>query len=808
MKPRRRDVAFFIGLAFAFAIALVWLLLGIAPMLVSIFSSWHGAFHRWGEGVGALAEIARNIALTSHNEASMAHAAFDFVFSAINLGLAAILVRLKPRELTARLLALGMIGTAVAFNLQAHDALQVVPVSLVSELDVIHVLIHVLSGLSYLFALYLFPDGRLIPRNPVAKALQVPLIGFLALVFTALSLFTTDDHTFGLVVVFGVLIPIVGVAAQLARYVPTKEPATRKRSRLVLGALLVAIGVALPLVLTTGGPSDDRGRTLTYEVQPLPPGTYFFRCDPHPDDMVGVLSVVDRPASPTQTVIEARDNAFDTRRLTLAADVTTRSRFTNFDAELHNVAIYEDETAAKPIFIGAEFSGIQSAVVSFRIFRVIFLLIPLALFVALVRFHLWDIDRIINRTLVYSLVVGAITLVYLAIVVGLGALVGAGNRVNVLLTILFTGIAGLVFQPLRQRARRLANRLIYGRRATPYELLSEFSGRVGETYAPEEVLPVMARTLAEGTGASRAEVWLRVGSSLMCSATWPNEVTGEARRVELDDGRLPERLGSATAVAVMHHGQLLGALTVTKSPGERVTPVEERLLAGLAGQAGLVLKNAQLTAELSARIEELRASRQRIVAAQDAERKRIERDIHDGAQQQLIAMGMKARSARELAAADPGRAEDLLEEIVNDSTAAVQALRDLARGIYPPILAHRGLGSALEAHARRCPVTVKIESDGISRYASDIENALYFCCLEAIQNGMKHGRGPLTVTLRESDDSLRFDVVDRGPGFQSEDTGIGSGMQNMADRLSALGGKLEIATGPEGGASVSGRVPL
>ncbi|MDQ5874881.1 MAG: hypothetical protein M3526_05810, partial [Actinomycetota bacterium] len=239
MKPRRRDVAFFIGLGFAFAVALVWLVLGIAPTLASISSSWHGTFHRWGEGTGSLAEISRNIAHTSHNRASLPHGAFDFIFSIINLGLAAILVRLRPRELTARLLALGMIGTAVAFNLQAHDALQVVPVSLVSELDVIHVLIHVLSGLSYLFALYLFPDGRLVPRNPVARALQVPLIAFLALVFTALSLFTTDDHTFGLVVVFGVLIPIVGVAAQLARYVRTRGPVTRWRSRLVLGALLV-----------------------------------------------------------------------------------------------------------------------------------------------------------------------------------------------------------------------------------------------------------------------------------------------------------------------------------------------------------------------------------------------------------------------------------------------------------------------------------------------------------------------------------------------------------------------------------------
>jgi signal transduction histidine kinase len=192
---------------------------------------------------------------------------------------------------------------------------------------------------------------------------------------------------------------------------------------------------------------------------------------------------------------------------------------------------------------------------------------------------------------------------------------------------------------------------VYGKRATPYEVLSQFSERVAESYAAEDVLPRMARVLAEGTGAERAEVWLRSGDQLRATALWPDSNGAEARPPVAVSGQLlPAIPGVERAVPVRHQGVLLGALTVSKREGESLTPVEEKLLDDLASQAGLVLKNVGLTAELLQRLEDLRASRQRLVAAQDEERRRLERNLHDGAQQNLVAIKVKLGLAEIFAA--------------------------------------------------------------------------------------------------------------------------------------------------------------
>jgi signal transduction histidine kinase len=252
---------------------------------------------------------------------------------------------------------------------------------------------------------------------------------------------------------------------------------------------------------------------------------------------------------------------------------------------------------------------------------------------------------------------------------------------------------------------------------------------------------------------------------------------------------------------------VLGAITVRKPHGERFTPVEDRLLRGVATQAGLVLRNAQLTAELGARLKDLAASRQRLVTAQDAERRRIERDLHDGAQQNLVALSMKVRRAQELSGEDADAAARLLEEVQTDTQRTLETLRDLARGIYPPILADKGLVLALEAISRRAPIDVVVGGTEVGRVEPAIENAVYFCCLEAIQNASKHARGPVDVRLRDRDGVLAFSITDSGPGFDPARTGGGMGLQNMIDRLAAVGGVLEIDSEPRRGTSIRGRVP-
>lgn len=801
-------MVFFAFFGIAVTSALVWLVLGGLPALSGTVDGLHDRFHEWGLGDGTVAELARNIAQTSHGVGSPWQSLFDFVFSAANIGLAITVLRLRPHDRTARLLALGMTGVAVAFNLRAHDAFQVIPASLLDEVDVWHVLVHVLSGLSYLFALLLFPDGRLAPRSPLMTAIRVPLLVFVALIFTMFALMSTDDHTLGLVLVFGILVPIAGLAAQAGRYRRATSEDARRQSRLLLWALALVFVVTPPLlILTAPTERGERSETVSYEIQTPAAGRYFFTCDPHPVDMRGTLIISEDSEAPSHLSVSARNNKFNTNTLTLSARTRSVIDFTSFDADLHNVAIYSDSTTQKPIFIGAEFSGVATAALAFRVSRLIFGAIPIALIVGLVRFHLWDVDRIVNRALVYGVVAGTITLVYIGIIVGIGALVGAGSELDLVLVVFLTAVVAVAFQPLRERARRFADRLIYGKRATPYEVLSDFADKAGQAYAVDEVLPTMAKAIAEGTGAARADVWLRVGGDLVRSASWPQDSSDAPAKLSVPDARLPAFSDVDRAVPVAHHEELLGAITVTTPPGEHLTPVEDDLLEGVANQAGLVLKNAQLAAELNARIEELRASRQRIVSAQDAERRRIERNIHDGAQQHLVALGMKLRMAQELTPRAPDRAMELLDEIQQDTGAALQTLRDLARGIYPPILADKGLGQALEAHARRCPVAVTVDAEGLGRYSPEVETAVYFCCLEAIQNAIKHARGPIEVTLRDQRGTLTFSIRDQGPGFDMTNAPIGYGLQNMRDRVSALGGELDVGSRQGARTKVSGWIP-
>jgi signal transduction histidine kinase len=434
--------------------------------------------------------------------------------------------------------------------------------------------------------------------------------------------------------------------------------------------------------------------------------------------------------------------------------------------------------------------------------------IPIAIAIAVLKYRLYDIDVVISRTLVYGSLAVFITAVYVGIVVGVGTLVGSGGQPNLALSIIATAIVAVAFQPVRERLQKVANRLVYGKRATPYEVLSQFSEHVAESYAADDVLPRMARVLAQGTGAERAEVWLRSGDQLRATAQWPdgNEAAASPP-VPVAGQLLPAIPGGDRAVPVWHQGVLLGALTVGKRQGESLTPVEEKLLDDLASQAGLVLKNVGLTAELLQRLEDLRASRQRLVTAQDEERRRLERNLHDGAQQNLVALKVKLGLAEAFAEKDPAKAKELVGQLKADADEALETLRDLARGIYPPLLADKGLAAALESQARKATLPVTVETDGIGRYPQEIEAAVYFCVLEALQNIQKYAAATRAVVrLHDRDGRLGFEVEDDGKGFDPEHAEKGSGLTNMGDRLDALGGSIEFTSVP-GRTSIRGQLP-
>jgi signal transduction histidine kinase len=358
---------------------------------------------------------------------------------------------------------------------------------------------------------------------------------------------------------------------------------------------------------------------------------------------------------------------------------------------------------------------------------------------------------------------------------------------------------GLLVWPAVRVARRVADRLVYGRRATPYEVLTDFSHRLGGSYASEDVLPRMAAILGEAVGAHRAVVWLRVGREWRPVGIAPVDALAPEPVKAVGD-RMPA-IPADAAVEVRDQGELLGALTVSMPANDPMGPSKERLVRDLASQAGLVLRNVRL-------IEELRASRQRLVAAQDEERRRLERNIHDGAQQQLVALTVKLRLLEQIAGRDPAKVAEIAAQLQAETTETLEDLRDLARGIYPPLLADKGLSAALESQARKSTLPVKVEAADLGRFPQDVEAAIYFSCLEALQNVAKYAEASrVTISLDRSNGRISFAVTDDGVGFDPAEARQGTGLQGMADRIDALGGTLAIRSTVGGGTSVQGTVP-
>jgi signal transduction histidine kinase len=426
---------------------------------------------------------------------------------------------------------------------------------------------------------------------------------------------------------------------------------------------------------------------------------------------------------------------------------------------------------------------------------VAFAAMNLAIAIAILRHRLFDIDLVISRTVAYGVLAGVITAFYIVVVAGVGGILAAGSASRLLLAVVATAFVAVAFQPLRSRLERLANRLVYGARAVPYEVLTDFTARLDGRQSSLELLPVMARMLAQGTGSDAATVWLDENGREVPASSFP-----EHQYVMPDT--------ATRSVPLQHAGANLGRLAVARRSGEPLSPTEERLMDGLASQAGLVLHSAGLQDELSRRMIELRQSRHRLVAVQDEARRRLERDLHDGAQQNLVSLRMKLGLAASVAREKPGSLEPLLQEMQSELGDALDSLRNLARGVYPPLLEAEGLKAALRARARQVPISIDVQCVP-ERYPRELEGAVYFCCSEALQNLSKHSRatkGSLRVWCE--DGRLRFEVGDNGRGLDLTRAKSGGGLQNIRDRLDVLGGGVDVSSTPGVGARVAGWVPL
>jgi signal transduction histidine kinase len=415
--------------------------------------------------------------------------------------------------------------------------------------------------------------------------------------------------------------------------------------------------------------------------------------------------------------------------------------------------------------------------------------LPIVVGISILRLRLYEIDVVIRKTIVYAVLAALIVLVGAALIFVVGGLAVGPVSNNRTLLIGAGVVMGFAIWPLRRAASRIADRIVFRGRETPYEVLTTFADRVAETYSTDDVLPRMAQVLATGTGAESATVWLHSDGRYRVAAIWPAAAP-------------PPDVLPIDATKVRHQAEVLGALSVTMPANDPMNPSKHELIRDLASQAGLVLRNVRL-------IDDLRESRRRIVAAQDERAKALERNIHDGAQQQLVALQVKLRLADGIIDRDPARAHELMAQLQAESNDALENLRDLARGIFPPLLADKGLAAALEAQARKATVPVSVDADGIGRFPQDVEATVYFCTLEALTNVAKYaGATKASIRLANGDGELRFEVSDDGRGFDPGETGYGTGLQGMADRLAAVGGSLSVDSAPECGTTVAGSVPV
>ncbi|HEX9097960.1 MAG TPA: histidine kinase [Candidatus Dormibacteraeota bacterium] len=408
-------------------------------------------------------------------------------------------------------------------------------------------------------------------------------------------------------------------------------------------------------------------------------------------------------------------------------------------------------------------------------------LLPVPLAIGILNPPWLDVDLVIRRSLVY----GVLWLLIAAAYVGIGTTVGIalGQRVPLQLAILLTIAATLVFQPARHWLEQLGDRLVFGRRLGGYQLISQLGAELESSTAPKDVAGTVAAVVQTGLGAR----WVRVDLN-----------RPQPTAVALAGAGTSENAVAALSAPLVHANQVVGRIECgPKLKGDYVH-ADQELLNTLGRQAALSIRNSQLTAELSDRLEELAASRMRLVQADDVARRRLERDLHDGVQQQLVGLLARLGLARNQLRRDPELAGSTLRDVSLDAQRALENVQELARGIHPAVLTDRGLIEAVRERATRMTVPVEVRTDGLppgARFASDLEGAAYFFVSEALANVLKHANANrVEVRFVGGDAGLVVEVEDDGRGF---DAGRAkrSGLRGLQDRIETLGGRLEIMSG-------------
>lgn len=460
--------------------------------------------------------------------------------------------------------------------------------------------------------------------------------------------------------------------------------------------------------------------------------------------------------------------------------------------------------------------------------------IPVATGIAILRYRLYGIDLIINRTLVYGALTACVIGIYVLLVTYMGALFHADD--NLLVSLVATGIVAVVFAPLRERLQRGANRLMYGERNEPYAVLSRLGRRLEGTLAPEAVLPTIVENVARALRLPHAAIWLADTETLRLDAVYgdaPAEtIVRDAGAVEqlhhAPDGLGPAdlatsgafatslaRSGAALVLPLMHRGELVGAMSLApRGPGEGFSPADRLLLRDLAMQAGTAAYGVRLTTALRSNVEDLRRSRERLVTAQEEERRRIQRDLHDGLGPVLASMRLRLEACLDAAQeAETPLAGDLerLYELLGQASADI---RRLVYDLRPPVLDQLGLVAALRQHcerfARETGIEVRLVAEERFPVPAAAEVALLRVAHEALLNVGKHARASqVDVRLKRSDGWLSLMVRDDGVGFDAAGpVPGGTGVGSMRERAELLGGTLHIDGQFGSGTEVVVRIPV
>jgi signal transduction histidine kinase len=743
MNSRRIGAAaWYLFTALYAAIVCAWLLIGLAVALTALTTSWHAwalaaAGGRHGSawisiGKGLIAAAAHSYPTTS--------VILDYIYSAANLLIAAALFRLAPREWTIRLLAIGLAGTAAAFNLQAHTTVQAVAVATGVQTDGWSTaLLHGVGGTAYVVALLLFPTGTLpqfAHRTATARALLLAPALAVAALFATLT--AQYPHTLTFVLFFGLLIPLEAGVAQWSRFSRAATTEVREQSRILLWALGIACAAAV------------------------------------------LISVIALSTQALQTPGLPRD--------------------------VPGISIGMPGLTGSLPGVG----GIGTQVVAFWIFRIVSLALPCSVLVAMMRFRLGAVEQLLNRALVYGGLVAIAGGAYVFLVVRVDAWFGLDSDWLAPPQVAAAGLVALAFHPLRTGLERWADRLVYGRRVAPYDVLAQVSA-LSQTSGSAESLLSLARIAAEGLRTGFAVVYLDLEDGTRATYAWPTDAPTDESTVQ--------KFAVRREIPVAYQGTSVGALAIPEASGRWSGADRSALLDHLTRAAAVVMHNAGLAIELENKLRvterhaaEIRASRWRIVAAQDSERRELERNLHDGAQPALTAVRLSLGLATYLSASGNPKAREALTRLRDQIDDASVGLRQTLRGLAPAALGERGIGRALRELAESLGTDAAFRIDdetADARFAPEIEAAVYFCCAEAIQNAAKHcPAATVNAALRINADTaaLSFTVADDGPGFDAA-ASTGSGMQNMADRIAAVGGTLNIESAFGEGTSVRGTVP-